>query len=254
MHTIEHLCTRAILAGLLVTGYTSAIAVPVIEAHSGLQTHKPKPPASGMGNCVGQPVTAERSKPNTAWNGGDDAPLSSRAQRALNGGGKNDLDSYTGRCRLADANHDASEPLNDGLDPDKLLAMLDEMADGRRTLSTEEEQALLDKMGNNVHVELDSTDNELHAYIGDGLNRQDLGQLARLDLQQAEDDGLIVLRFDQSDGRYAQGNRRQAGDQAGGGALIGLGSTAAIPEPATYLMLLSGLALVGLVRLRRRGA
>ena len=253
MLTVKHLCTRATLVGLLAAGYTSAIAVPVIEGHGSLQTHKPKPPASGMGNCIGQPVSVEHSKADTAWNGGDEAPLSSRAQRALNGGGKSDLDSYTGRCRLADASHDASEPLNDGLDPDKLLAMLDELADGRRTLSTEEEQTLLDKMGNNVHVELESTDNELHAYIGDGLNRQDLGQLARLDLQQAEDDGLIVLHFDQGDSRYAQGNKRQAGD-LGNGAVIGLGSTAAIPEPSTYLMLLSGLALLGLARRRRHGA
>jgi hypothetical protein len=241
----------ATLAGLLTASCASA-AVPTFEVQKNWQATNRKPPPPGIANCTGQPVGGERARNDAAWTGGDAAPLSSQAQRALHGGGKADLDGYTGRCRLDDAKRDEEQALNEGLDPEALLKLLAELAEMDRNLTPQEQQALLDELGNNVHVELDSIDHELHAYIGMGDQRQDLGPLSRLDLQQAEEDGLVVLRFGQEDGRYAPGDKRHGAD-IDSNARLGP-STAAIPEPSTYAMLLSGLILLGLLRRRRNGA
>lgn len=237
------------VSALLWSACGHASAVPTLEAPPQWQSKRARPPAPGVANCTGQPPATPHNTAATAWHD-DDAALSSRAQRALHGGGKVDLDSYTGRCRLIDAEHDGQEPLNDGIDPEKLLKLLEEMDALNRTLSVEEEQALLERLGSRIYVQLDSTDNELHAYIGNGVNRQDLGQLSRLDPQYLAEDGDLVLHYGENE-RYAQA-QRQMQNALGGANPMGL--TAAVPEPSTYAMLLAGLALMHLMRRRKGGA
>jgi len=249
MLKFKHLGTVTALAGLLAAA--SAYAVPTFEAKTNWQAQRAKRPAPGIANCTGQPAGNDHARADaTAWSDGDAAPLSPRAQRVINGGGKTDLDGYTGRCRLADAENNTDEHLNDGMDPTKILELLDDVAAANRQLNEEDEQALLNNEGSSIHVEVDNIDHELHAYIGNGMNRQDLGQLSRLDLQRAEDEGLIVLHFGSEDGRYAPGNKQHGSEIDANGAILGMSTTAAIPEPSTYAMLLAGLGL--LVWRRRR--
>ncbi|WP_229260076.1 PEP-CTERM sorting domain-containing protein [Duganella aquatilis] len=244
MLTLQRFACLGAIAAAITTSCPSAVAVPILEAPPHWQAERAKPPAPGMSNCVGQPAGATR--PPTAWNGSGDAPLSASAKRALHGGGRNDLDSYKGRCRLVDADHDSSEPLNDGVDPEQLLKLLDEMDAMNRTLSEDEEQSLL---GSRIHIAVDSTDNELHAYIGAGGSRLDLGQLSRLDLENLPEGDDLAPRYDASErtGRAEKQLNRMG--QANPVVLA-----AAIPEPSTYAMLLAGLGMLALMRRRKDGA
>ncbi|MBV7535954.1 PEP-CTERM sorting domain-containing protein [Duganella sp. sic0402] len=248
MLTLKRFAEAGAVAALWMGCCMSVSAVPTVEAPPDWQAQQSKPPHPGLANCSNPPPADKKHAP-TAWQGSDAPALSVRAQRVLHGGGKLDLDSYTGRCRLTDAEHDSQEPLNDGVDPEKLLKALDELDALNRTLSVEEEQALLERLGRNIQIELDSADKQLHAYIGHGINRQDLGQLARLGELLLEEEA--APRFGQDEAGYAPAEKLLQ-NPLGGPSQMGL--AAAIPEPFSYALLLSGLALIALVRRRKGGA
>ncbi|MET3134899.1 hypothetical protein AAKU55_005202 [Oxalobacteraceae bacterium GrIS 1.11] len=171
------------------------------------------------------------------WRGGDSASLSPHMRQVLSSDA--DLNGVYSACRLVDADAEKDVHLNDGVDIQKLFDQINELLEFNKIPLAEQEHALLEsKKTHTVRIELSDVDGQLHAYLGVGLHRVDLGSVREREARHDWGDGL---------GRSAlPGNRQRAATDWQTDAPRA--SLSAVPEAPTYLMLLAGLGLLASIR------
>jgi hypothetical protein len=159
-----------------------------------------------------------------------------------------DMDGPRSACRLVDNDVEDNQYVNYTDETAKLLDQINQWLefDRRPPLTPEEEQLLLlRKRG--VYLALDAGDRKLHAYLGTGADKTDLGAFSERRGLQEWDAGRarrVARLYDRADRHYQPGLENNGGGPAG--------AMAPVPEPSSYAMLLGGLGLLAALRHRRR--
>ena len=152
------------------------------------------------------------------WSGSDDAPLSEHVQIVLHSTKNADYDGLDGPCRFGGGDVAKDEFFNDGVNLNELIARMNELLDPDRAPAQGDEDALIQSDEHTMTIAMSETDHKLHAFLGTGIGKVDLGVLGK--------NQALPLET-RSDGKRA--------------------FASPVPEPATWAMLVAGLATLVLL-------
>lgn len=248
--TLATTTLTAVLAGMVAP---VSATVPVIHVQPKAQLHQAKPAIPASLGCA-QVALPKATTTTTGIVRQPDTQntLSARAQAVLQGGDAAALDGVSGDCRLADSSGDSASRLNDGEAAAQLAEKVDEMMQQTHPVLEGDLQAPPNEV-KGPHLDISEEDHQVHAYLGEGITRHDLGALrpAETAAEVLAIGERLTLQYDNTDHRYhvALGGHLPSGELSARAQGV-TAPSAAVPEPAAYATLLAGLFLLAVLRRR----